>query len=325
MVFTFRINKVKKEQSMIDTQEAFNLWDILSSKYQAVEKLQVFEHLAHDLDLKLLIVAYLRAIKKDIKIVEQQMEKFSIRTPREYIVAVNQPVNQEIFYDQQIANEIFLYKQENVENLLRALRSTTTNDSVREIIQNMAVDTVNRADKILVYLKLKGWIQTPPLYQDIPKDLDEKLTTAEAYHMWDFLSVRYDNIHQTQTFLSFAFDGDFRKALQTGISLLEKQAEVLEKELNYFGIPLPQKPSKIAVNADNTELMDDDHMYRITLIGLQGASIIHAQAFKQCTFNDRLRSIFKKIILDEISYQGKLYKFGKLKGWLHSVPSYRET
>lgn len=93
--------------------------------------------------------------------------------------------------------------------------------------------------------------------------------------------------------------------------------------MTYFGIPMPNKPSGITTSDYNTELLEDDYMFRIILIGIQGASMMHAQAVKQCTYNDRIRNTFKKLLLEEISLQDRFIKFGKTKGWLNPVPTYR--
>ncbi|MEJ6949496.1 hypothetical protein [Natronospora cellulosivora (SeqCode)] len=42
------INKTKKKNTMIDVREAFNLWDILKSKYDTNEKMEMYKQYAHD-------------------------------------------------------------------------------------------------------------------------------------------------------------------------------------------------------------------------------------------------------------------------------------
>jgi spore coat protein CotF len=324
MVFSILKRNPQYKQQLVDTQEAFNLWDILKSNYLIVEKLNSWEIFAHDLDLKIVLRNILAEKERNIQILEKQLQKYSIKgSNQKNRVAINTPVNPEVLQDELIANEAFLYIQEHVENLLRAVRTSFTNDGVRHVFLKMTIATIELADKMVQYLKLKGWIETPPLYLDIPATLTEKLTTVEAYHLWDQLTYRYDNLRQTSIYLSFAFDGDFKVVLNMGIAQLKKHSHLLEKQLQYFGIPLPKQPSSIVVPPANTEIFDDEHMYRVVLIGIEGTTTLHAQALKQCTFNDRVRNIFKNLLLEEIGFLDRFIKFGKTKGWLNPVPAYR--
>lgn len=104
---------------------------------------------------------------------------------------------------------------------------------------------------------------------------------------------------------------------------LKEQIAMLEKELLYFGLLMPKPHAKVWVAVENTEFLDEDYIYRHLLIGMQGASIMHAQAYKQCVTNDRIRKIFKQLLLEEVNIINKLIQFGKLKVWLHVAPRYK--
>lgn len=123
-------------------------------------------------------------------------------------------------------------------------------------------------------------------------------------------------------FHSTSNDGDFKFILKHGREELMRQAGMLEKELLHFGIPLPVHPPAITPPTKTLELVDDDHIFRTLLMGMQGAGILHAVTMKQSTTNDRVRDLFKKLLLDEIDMQERLIKFGKLKGWLNTSPEY---
>lgn len=323
MILSFSSKKPDIKQNMLNTQEAYNLWGILASKYLVAEKLNMWNEFVHDLDLKVIIKILLNEIDENTNILEAQLKKYLIKGPEHSRYAVNSPVNPEVMQDKYIARDIFVYNQEHIENLVRSIRTSMTNDEIRTIFKKMCVKTIEEQDKIVQYLKAKGWIETPPLYQDTPDNVQERLSSCDAYHIWDHLAYRYDNIHQTLIFHSFAYDGDFKVVLKMGIDILNRQAKIFEKELKYFGIPLPTKASDIIVPPANTELLDDKYMYRMVLQGIQGITSVHAHALKQCTYNDRLRNIFKKILIEEIDELDKMIKFGKAKGWLDPVPAYK--
>lgn len=314
---------LKNNTQLINASEAHNLWDLLKLNYLAVELMQIWENYAHDTEFKVIIQAFINDIKKDIVILEKQMMKFSIQGPNKHRASVNTAANTEVLYDETIAQEFFLFAQENIEQLLRGIRTSTTNDGVRTLIMNFTHKAIDRMDKLAGYLTIKGWVDTPPMYLQATENTSGQITAGGAYHLWDHLTFRYDNISQTEIYHAFAKDKEFKTVLKVGLErTLRKQAEKLEKELNRFGIPLPIQPKQFAMSQD-TEALEDDHMYRTLLSGIQGAAIFHAQALKQITLEDSLRKLFKQLLLEELDYIDDLIKFGNLKGWLHPVPQYK--
>lgn len=322
MVFSSLQSNIEEKQKLLDAQEAYNMWSILNSKYQTVEKLKLWDNFTHDFDLKLILSSHLKETQKNITILENKMLDYGVKGPGKNRYALNSPANPEAIHDQFIANEFFIYLQEQVENYLRAFRTSMNNESVRKFFKKLSINTIKEQDKIVQYLKFKGWLETPPLYKSTSKNIDEKISTSEAYHLWDHLAYRYDNRHQTRIYYNFAFDSDYKLILKIGIDQLTKHAKILEKELEYFGITLPRKPPEVVAPPADTELLEDDYSYRNSIVGIQGALTIHAQALKQCTFNDRIRKLFKNLLLEEIDLLDKFIEYGKIKGWLNPSPSY---
>jgi len=317
------LTKPRETQNMLTTAEAHNLWDILKSKYMAIELMQIWSNYAHDPEFKRLIASYIKGLEGNIHELEGEAKKAGLSGPDKNRSSVDTPVNSETLYDEYLAEELFIFTQENVEQLLRMLRTTTSHDGLRKLFAKILLAAIDRADKIVLYLKMKGWIDTPPLYNLAPASA-ERLGAGEAYHLWDHLTFRYDNISQTEIYHAFAKDLDFKALLTIGLQRsLKKQAEILEQELQYFGIPLPKRPRNFSIPENLGAHMEDDHMFRMVLIGIQGAGMLHAQALKQCTVNDRVRKIFKDLLLQELDYNNDMIRFGKLKGWLHPAPMYR--
>jgi hypothetical protein len=298
------------------------LWDVLNSKYLAVERLQTWKNLAHDADLVMILKRSLKSLKDNIAILEDMMIKFSVKSPDQSRSFSSFTGGEKYITDEFIALDIFLYLQEHIENLSRVLRSSTTNDALRATFKKMALKTIDELNTMINYLTLKGWLSTPPLYQHIPYEVDEKLGLPEATNLWDQLTLRYDNIKTTEIFHGIVHDLDFKAILGTGIKILQKQAQLLEKEIRHFGLPLPRKPSKISLTPTNTEILSDDYMYRILANALQGAAIMHAQAYKEAVVNNRIRDLFKQFLIEELNFIDNLIKFGKLKGWFSPIPTY---
>ena len=91
-----------------------------------------------------------------------------------------------------------------------------------------------------------------------------------------------------------------------------------------FGINLPKQPPKELGHMENTEFIDDDFIFNLLLNGLNSAIIIHAQAVKKATTNDRIRNLFARLLTEEIDAIDGLIKYGKVKGWLVNPPLYRQ-
>ncbi len=322
-MLTFLKGKTKEKKELVDVREVFNIWDILKSKYDTIERFEIYQKFAHDNDLILIINNYIKAFKENRTILENLMRKYAIKGPDMGRSFSDWSRNTEIMRDEIIAQEILLYSQGHIENMLRTVNTSVTNDKVRITISKMMEETINKSEYLYQYLKLKGWIEVPPLYPETSADIKEIISCAEVANLWDHLTFRYDNVRVNKIYEQLTHDGDFAIVLRRGVDILTDQIEQLENECKKFGISLPKRPSSVIVTSVNTELIDDDAMYRDILKGLQGASILHIAALKQCVINDRIRGIFKNMFKKELGYYHNFIKYGKLKGWVHPVPFYR--
>lgn len=308
----------------INCQEVYSLWDLLASKYQFREKLHFWKNFAHDNDLVDLLNEIDNIITKTIHSLERISKKYNIPGPEVGVVDVNTSANTEAIRDELIAQDVFLWLQGVVELLLRAIRTTTTNDDVRSHFIDIIKTHLKLMDKIVPYKRNKGWINSPLLYPHIPKGVEEKLDAGEAFHLWDHLTFRYDNIHQTEIYKESSNDTELKMLLTMGIAhVLKNHVEKLENECLKFGIPLPKKPAEIiAVPTPTPSFINDDYIYRTIYIGIIGATLIHAAAVKQSLTNDRIRKYFIHLLFEEIDVQNNLIKYGKLKGYLNEAPHY---
>ena len=322
MIMDLLKKKGEQKQKLIDSREAYSLWDVLNSKYLVMEKLMVYENFAHDPDLKLVIKVMYNPLQRNINILEKEMQKYAVKSPDRNRAAAVTPENPKTITDEFIALDIFVYFQEHIENLLRVFGSSVTNDSVRKMFKEMTKRTVEETNGMIYYLRNKGWLSKPPLYINIPTGVSEELSLGEATGLWDHLTYRYDSIHTTEIFVTLVRDLDFKVVLEIGLKELKKQIGILEKELKYYGLPFPKRPGKVTLIQENVQIFEDDYVYRLLHSFMQGAFIKHAQSFKESTVNDKVRGIYKQLLYDEIDILDNFIKFGKLKGWLNAVPTY---
>ncbi len=322
MVISRIMNKGEQKQNQIDIREAYSLWDVLNSKYLVMDKMMLYENFVHDPDLKLVIQVLYKPLQKNINILEKEMEKYAIKSPDRNRAAAISPENPKTITDEEIATDIFIYFQEHIENLLRVFGSSVTNESVRKMFKEMTKRTVEETNTMIYYLRTKGWLSVPPIYKNVPTSVTEDLSMCEAANLWDHLAYRYDSLHTTEIFVTIVHDKDFKLILELGLRQLKKQIGMLEKEVKYFGLPFPKRPGKVTLLHKDMQIFDDEYIYRSLHGFMQGAFMKHAQSFKECTVNDKIRGIFKKLLYDEIDIIDNYIKFGKLKGWLNAMPTY---
>ena len=82
-----------KTRPTVDIREAHNLWDILNSKYQIMEKILIYEGFSHDPDLRFAMGHIGKSIRKNIKILEDEMSSHSIPSPNRNRAAVQSQKN----------------------------------------------------------------------------------------------------------------------------------------------------------------------------------------------------------------------------------------
>lgn len=314
-----RANKMNYD---IGLAEAHYLWQILKAKYDFLQLLDAWTIQVHDRDLLAVMKVYDAKIRGDLKVWEEQLFKFGLHGPDGYTPAVNSVSNPQLIRDQLVAVQLYTFAQEHVGMLIKAFRASTTNDDINTLFKNTTEKAVEQFCSLIKYVKIKGWLGNQPMYHNSPGKAKEEVCAGEALHLWDHLTYRNDNIEITQTCLAFVKDGDFKLFLEKGLRTLLKQVKLLEKELIQFKIPLPNRPPSVKPPGAPTELVNDDNIFRWIFQGIQGALSMHAQSLIECTHNDRVRDIFKALLLSELDMLALAIKYGKLKGWLNPAPRY---
>jgi hypothetical protein len=149
------------------------------------------------------------------------------------------------------------------------------------------------------------------------------LDSGEAFLLWDMLVSRYDIIELTQIYHNLGHDPDFKTLLRRGLNkTLEKEVNIMEKELNRYHIPLPNRPPKSVKIPASTGILDDKFMFKQIFTGIQSFLDNHVRTIRSVTTNDPLRDMFINFAKEELDIFDGLCKYGKLKGWLEIPPKY---
>ena len=130
---------------MLDTQEAYNLWDMLRTRYDGVEQIQFFQNYIHDIDFGILAKATLGTVFEDqINELEKEMYTYGIGLPRRPPKSVRTPANTEAVED-------------------RFMNST--NDRLRNIYSRFLWKEVDLLNTWIKYGNAKGWLRPTPRYK----------------------------------------------------------------------------------------------------------------------------------------------------------------
>lgn len=147
------------------------------------------------------------------------------------------------------------------------------------------------------------------------------LSVGATHFLWDILVSRYDIIMATQHYLNYVHDPDFRFILEQGLTkVLEQQVNALEKELDMYRLPLPERPPKSVRFQPETNVINDEYVFNRLFTGIQGFIDSQINAIRTTVFNDPVRKIFIKHLHKELDLYNDLCKYGKLKGWILLPP-----
>jgi hypothetical protein len=311
------------EQAKIGVHEAYTIWRSLIDRYVFIDHFNQLKNYTHDQDF----LKYLKQIIKDFKEETSKLEEvcrvYSIPSPDPSIRDKHTTGNSEIVADRDTAEVVYRFLRVDLNILLLGLKSSYINDTIKKFLIHLTKKAIQRVDKYVKYIKSRNWVETPPLYPFVPPEIPEKVAINEVHLLFDHLTFRYNNIHQTSLFSNLASDKEFQLLLEVGTKILEKQIKDLEEKLLYFGINLPKPyPINVPVPASK-EMLKDRFMYNIVFRGIQDAMVLHGTAISEVIVNDKLRKMFIDLTFEELSMMDKIDKYGKIKGWVFQVPTFK--
>lgn len=318
------IKKVTKRGDTLDIQEAYNIYSLLRARYVSTQTIQLFKNFVHDIDWEIILEKFQKHFEKQINNLEELGEEFRIIMPNRPPVDVKFATRVNDITDDYIYKKIYHDLIAELMSLIHAVRSTSTNDNLRNIIIQDLIIHFEDFDTLYKFGKLKGWEETYPVYKTSISQLEEQLSTSEAFHIWDHITMRYEQIELIGIFASFAHDTEFKVILQHGLYIYNKQVKKLEELALKLNVPLPNRPALPVTSPIDPETITDKFMYRI-ILSLELASLDgHVRAIIETIRNDSLRKLWSGVLNDELEYYDKYLKYGKMKGWTRVVPIYGE-
>ncbi|MGF7186293.1 hypothetical protein GGQ84_002389 [Desulfitispora alkaliphila] len=315
--------KIEQMQQEISCREAYSYWSILADRYILIDTLNLVKNFSHDIEYVNIIKTHIKLIKAENQQMESLLEKFSITAPPPNTEDMNLTGNTEAMRDRVSSHLLYSFYRAEISVLAQTLKDALLNDDARQFMRNLFEKDLQRLDKYIKYLKIKEWIVFPPHYQYLPNNVNEKVAINEIHYLWDHLVSRHNNIRLTQIAVSYTNDIDFKAIVETGLNILLKQADDLQKKLLNYGVQLPESFTNVTITPQSPEVIEDRFLYTSILEGMKNATSLHALASSEIITNDNLRKFFANLTYSELDYVNNLIRYGKLKGWITIPPKYK--
>jgi len=149
---------------VLSSGEAYMLWDMLISRYDAVMLNQIFQNVAHDPEFRILLTEGLGDIlEKQVNKLEKELNMYKIALPLRPPKSVNFEAQSGIFRDEFLFRRIFTSIQNFLDNHVRTIRTMVFNDPLRQMFIQYTLDEVDVFNKLCKFGKMKGWLTTPPM------------------------------------------------------------------------------------------------------------------------------------------------------------------
>lgn len=150
----------------VSITEASVLWDFLGARYKCIEETSIYHNFAHDPEFKEIIDRIgLDMLQSQAEKLEKLMDLYGIPLPGRSRKSFRQKDGSTLFDDEYMFKQIFEGCQHFLEYLATAIGTSVTNDSLRQQFIDFFNDEVAVFNNLCKYGKLKGWLETPPVYK----------------------------------------------------------------------------------------------------------------------------------------------------------------
>ena len=151
------IKKVHRRENVVDIQEAFNIYSLLRARYVSTQTVQLFKNFVHDVDWEVILGGFQKNFENQINNLEKLGEKFRIIMPNRPPVDVKFATRINDITDDYIYKKIYHDLVAQLISLSHAVRSTSTNDNLRNVIIEDLKIHFQDFDTLYKFGKLKGW------------------------------------------------------------------------------------------------------------------------------------------------------------------------
>lgn len=153
----------REKQRIINVVEVFYIWDVLVTKLDALETLQIFEHMIEDNDLTIIKNKVKEGLLIGIDDMEALMRDYDLPFPMRPPADVSSTVHMEAVSDRDIFQLFYEVIAAFFPILGIGFMQSTTPD-VRKGLKNHLLLTMELQEMLVEYGKLKGFLNQQPVY-----------------------------------------------------------------------------------------------------------------------------------------------------------------
>ncbi|MEL7565258.1 MAG: DUF3231 family protein [Dehalobacterium sp.] len=155
---------VREKQRIINVVEVFYIWDVLVTKLDALETLQIFEHMIEDNDLAIIKNKVKEGLIVGIEDMEVLMRNYDLPFPIMPPKDISSIVHIESVCDRDIFQMLYEVIAAFFPVLGTGFMQSTTPD-VRKGLKKHLIFTMELQEMLVEYGKLKGFLNQPPIYR----------------------------------------------------------------------------------------------------------------------------------------------------------------
>ncbi len=152
------------ENEPIATGEAWHIWHNLNDRYLQSELSQHFLVFAHDSDFKAVLTIGTKALRKQIKEMEQVALKYEVPLPERPPASLRVSIEPESFEDKFMYKIIYKGIDDSIDMHIRGVIDILRNDALRKMFLDIYSSELNIQDNYFKLGKMKGWASVPPIY-----------------------------------------------------------------------------------------------------------------------------------------------------------------
>lgn len=144
--------------------EAGCLWDLLTYRYDTLHFTEIMSTMVHDVDLLVIIQKGIGILKSQVKEIEKELTHFGINMPKrpaDVTITLN---NKDFQQDSHIYRMIFMGMQGAGSIHVQGFKKFSSNNRLRKWVKKLLHQEVERIDDLILFGKVKGWLQAAPLY-----------------------------------------------------------------------------------------------------------------------------------------------------------------
>lgn len=310
-----------RKQHEITIIEAGNLWNKLLARYDLIEDILILMNYVKDEELRKETQILLKKFSRQTQQLEKVMAEYSVPLMPQPATEIKISDDIPSITDRYIFVRIFYDINRFLPVHIVAFVQSTSS-KLRKMFKEFLLEEMDIYDSFQDLGLKKNWLQIQPEYKNNKNVGQKNPTIKEAAQMWLKLTARYGTFEFTNYMANLSTGPDLKAAIAIGQGVLKKQSSELEKMMQKYAVPLPEKPPGAESTAQPIDAISDRYVYRQIFRGIQSFLPIHMVAFQESS-TPAVQKKFKSLLIEEINIYDKFISYGILKGWVFKPPSFK--